>query len=74
VLADEPTGALDSATGQAVLEVLRSRVDAGAAGVLVTHESRYAGWADRIVFLRDGRIRDSTGSPLHPEQLLGEAR
>src|SRR5690349_21839507 len=52
VLADEPTGALDSATGQAVLEVLRARVDAGAAGVLVTHESRYAGWADRVVFLR----------------------
>ncbi|WP_203918466.1 ABC transporter ATP-binding protein [Rugosimonospora africana] len=74
VLADEPTGALDSATGQTVLEVLRARVDAGAAGILVTHESRYAGWADRIVFLRDGRIRDSTGARPRPEQLLGEPR
>jgi putative ABC transport system ATP-binding protein len=73
VLADEPTGALDSATGQAVLEVLRARVDAGAAGVLVTHESRYAGWADRIVFLRDGRVSDSTGGRSRPEQLLGES-
>jgi putative ABC transport system ATP-binding protein len=73
VLADEPTGALDSATGQAVLEVLRARGDAGAAGVLVTHESRYAGWADRIVFLRDGRVSDSTGGRSRPEQLLGES-
>jgi putative ABC transport system ATP-binding protein len=74
VLADEPTGALDSATGQAVLEILRARVDAGAAGILVTHESRYAGWADRIVFLRDGRVMDSTGGRSRPEELLGEPR
>ena len=42
VLADEPTGALDSQTGEAVLRLLRARVDAGAAGVLVTHEARHA--------------------------------
>ena len=58
VLADEPTGALDSVTGETVLELLRARVDAGAAGVLVTHEARHAGWADRVVFLRDGRLVD----------------
>ncbi len=58
VLADEPTGALDSVTGDAVLELLRARVDAGAAGLLVTHEARHAGWADRVVFLRDGRVVD----------------
>ncbi len=62
VLADEPTGALDSVTGEAVLELLRSRVDAGAGGVLVTHEARHAGWADRVVFLRDGLVVDSTDS------------
>lgn len=60
VLADEPTGALDSQTSLAVLQVLRARIDAGAAGVLVTHEARYAGWADRTVFLRDGRLVDAT--------------
>jgi putative ABC transport system ATP-binding protein len=71
VLADEPTGALDSRTSLAVLEVLRSRIDAGAAGVLVTHEPRYAGWADRTIFLRDGQLVDATGPRLVPEQLLG---
>lgn len=61
VLADEPTGALDSATGDAVLRLLRQRCDGdGAAVVLVTHEARYAGWADRVVFLRDGRVVDQT--------------
>ncbi|MFJ5233337.1 ABC transporter ATP-binding protein [Kitasatospora sp. NPDC088391] len=58
VLADEPTGALDSATGEAVLELLRSRCDAGAAAMMVTHDATHAAWADRVVFLRDGRIVD----------------
>ncbi len=43
-----------------MLKVLRERIDAGAAGVLVTHDSRHAAWADRIVFLRDGKIVDVT--------------
>ena len=60
VLADEPTGALDSETGDAVLALLRSRCDAGAAGILVTHEPRFAAWADRVVFLRDGSVVDVT--------------
>jgi putative ABC transport system ATP-binding protein len=60
VLADEPTGALDSETGDAVLALLRSRCDAGAAGILVTHEPRFAAWADRVVFLRDGSVVDTT--------------
>ena len=71
VLADEPTGALDSETGEAVLRVLRARVDGGAAGLLVTHEARHAAWADRVVFLRDGVVVDSTGDLTQPEQLLG---
>jgi putative ABC transport system ATP-binding protein len=70
VLADEPTGALDSQTGEAVLRLLRARVDAGAAGVLVTHEARHAGWADRVVFLRDGVIVDTSGPLSQPEDLL----
>jgi putative ABC transport system ATP-binding protein len=70
VLADEPTGALDSQTGETVLRLLRSRVDAGAAAVLVTHEARHAAWADRVVFLRDGVIVDTSGPLTQPEQLL----
>jgi putative ABC transport system ATP-binding protein len=70
VLADEPTGALDSVTGEAVLRLLRSKVDAGAAGVLVTHEARHAAWADRVIFLRDGSIVDISGPLAQPESLL----
>ncbi|WP_051723985.1 ABC transporter ATP-binding protein [Micromonospora chokoriensis] len=70
VLADEPTGALDSQTGEAVLHLLRRRIDAGAAGVLVTHEARHAGWADRVVFLRDGVLVDTTAPLGSAEQLL----
>ena len=73
VLADEPTGALDSVTGEAVMRVLRQRVDAGAAGLLVTHDARHAAWADRIVFLRDGVVVDSTGAAAGPDSLLHRA-
>jgi putative ABC transport system ATP-binding protein len=73
VLADEPTGALDSATGESVLALLRERCDRGAAGVLVTHEPRHAAWADRIVFLRDGRLVDSTNDNPGVESLLAPA-
>jgi len=70
ILADEPTGALDTATGEEVLKLLRARVDAGAAGLLVTHDARHAAWADRVVFLRDGRIVDESGRARGPEDLL----
>lgn len=72
VLADEPTGALDSATGESVLELLRQRADSGAAVVLVTHEARHAAWADRVVFLRDGRMVDNTGAD-QADSLLADA-
>jgi putative ABC transport system ATP-binding protein len=70
ILADEPTGALDTETGEEILQLLRARCDAGAAGVLVTHEARHAAWADRVVFLRDGRVVDETGAD--PVDLLTE--
>ncbi len=63
VLADEPTGALDSLTGESIMRVLRTRVDAGAAGLLVTHDAQHASWADRVVFLRDGEVVDETHGP-----------
>ncbi|MDO4243603.1 MAG: ABC transporter ATP-binding protein [Actinomyces sp.] len=56
LLADEPTGSLDSVAGSEVMSVLRQRADDGAAVMLVTHEPRFAAWADRTVFLRDGRM------------------
>ena len=62
ILADEPTGALDTETGEEILRLLRARCDAGAAGVLVTHEARHAAWADRVVFLRDGVVVDESGA------------
>ncbi|MEV0610222.1 ABC transporter ATP-binding protein [Polymorphospora rubra] len=61
MLADEPTGALDSATAEAVMQVLRARIDAGAAGILVTHEAKVAEWADRVIVLSDGLIADPSG-------------
>lgn len=69
VLADEPTGALDSVIGDGVLAVLHQRAEEGAAVVLVTHDARHASWADRIVFLRDGRVVDEM-TPSTPEALL----
>jgi putative ABC transport system ATP-binding protein len=60
LLADEPTGALDSLSGETVLRLLRRQCDAGCAAVLVTHDVRHAAWADRVVFLRDGRMVDQT--------------
>ncbi|WP_110181031.1 ABC transporter ATP-binding protein [Nocardioides solisilvae] len=64
ILADEPTGALDTSTGEQILRLLRERCDAGAAGVLVTHEARHAAWADRVVFLRDGVVVDEADAGL----------
>ena len=69
ILADEPTGALDTDTGEEILRLLRSRCDAGAAGVLVTHEARHAAWADRVVFIRDGLVVDESGAD-SAEELL----
>ncbi len=73
VLADEPTGALDSETGEQVLALLRARCEAGAAALLVTHEARHAGWADRVVFLRDGAVVDETAPMTSPDSLLAGA-
>ncbi len=56
VLADEPTGNLDSATGEGILELLRTTADRGQTIVMVTHDARTAEYADRVVRLADGRI------------------
>jgi putative ABC transport system ATP-binding protein len=63
LLADEPTGALDSVNGEAVMRLLRTACQRGVAGVVVTHDAQLASWAERVVFLRDGRVVDQTSSP-----------
>jgi putative ABC transport system ATP-binding protein len=70
LLADEPTGALDSVNGEGVMRLLRAATHRGVAGVIVTHEAYLASWADRVVFLRDGRVVDQTVSPPGPDSLL----
>jgi len=62
LLADEPTGALDSVNSEAVMRLVRDACHRGVAGVVVTHDAQLASWADRIVFLRDGRVVDQTPS------------
>ena len=73
LLADEPTGALDSVNGEAVMRLLRAATQGGVAGVVVTHEAQLASWADRVVFLRDGHVIDQTVAPPGPESLLAAA-
>lgn len=70
VLADEPSGALDSANGEAVMRMILGACRRGVAAVMVTHDAQLASWADRVVFLRDGRIVDQTEPPPSPEALL----
>jgi putative ABC transport system ATP-binding protein len=74
LLADEPTGALDSVTGEAVMRLILAACKRGLAAVVVTHDAQLASWADRVVFLRDGRVIDRTVPPPGPESLLGADR
>jgi putative ABC transport system ATP-binding protein len=70
LLADEPSGALDSTNGDAVIRLIRTACNRGVAGVIVTHDAQLASWADRVVFLRDGRVVDQTVPAAGPESLL----
>jgi putative ABC transport system ATP-binding protein len=70
LLADEPTGALDSVNAEAVMRLLLAVCRRGVGGLVVTHDPQLASCADRVVFLRDGRIIDQTRTPPGPESLL----
>jgi putative ABC transport system ATP-binding protein len=71
LLADEPSGALDSVNAQAVMRLLHAACkDVGMTAVVVTHDAQLASWADRVVFLRDGRVTDQTAPAPGPESLL----
>jgi putative ABC transport system ATP-binding protein len=63
VLADEPTGALDSAGGEEVMELFRRLHRDGQSILLVTHDDGVAAAADRIVEMRDGKVHDG-GEPV----------
>jgi putative ABC transport system ATP-binding protein len=71
VLADEPSGALDSVNGEAVMRLLHGACkDGGMTAIVVTHDAQLASWADRVIFIRDGRITDQTAPAAGPESLL----
>jgi putative ABC transport system ATP-binding protein len=70
LLADEPSGALDSTNGEAVMRLIHAACKRGLAAVVVTHDAQLASWADRVVFLRDGRVTDQTTPAPGPESLL----
>jgi len=70
LLADEPSGALDSVNAEEVMRLLHEACKRGVATVVVTHDAQLASWADRVVFLRDGVIVDQTAPPPGPESLL----
>ena len=76
LLADEPSGALDSVNAEDVMRLLHDACKRGVAAVVVTHDAQLAAWADRIVLLRDGRMTGHTTRPPGPESLLmpGETR
>jgi putative ABC transport system ATP-binding protein len=70
LLADEPSGALDSVNGESVMRMILAACHGGVAAVVVTHDAKLASWADRVVFLRDGKAVDETLPPVSPEELL----
>ncbi|HEV2375396.1 MAG TPA: ABC transporter ATP-binding protein [Streptosporangiaceae bacterium] len=70
LLADEPSGALDSVNAEEVMRLLHEACKQGVAAVVVTHDAQLASWAEKVVFLRDGRVVDQTAPPAGPESLF----
>ena len=76
ILADEPTGALDSRTGREVLGILRSLHEAGNTVVLITHDNSIAATAERVIRLEDGRVTfdgaaNDPASGVHRDEVAG---
>ena len=74
LLADEPSGALDSTNAESVMRLILAACKRGLAAVVVTHDAQLASWADRVIFLRDGRIVDQTLPVEGPETFLADVR
>ena len=72
LLADEPSGALDSTNAESVMRLILAACHRGLAAVVVTHDAQLASWADRVVFLRDGRVVDQTLPLEGPEAVLAD--
>jgi putative ABC transport system ATP-binding protein len=70
LLADEPSGALDSTNAEGVMRLILAACHRGMAAVVVTHDAQLASWADRVIFLRDGRVVDQTLPVESPEAAL----
>ncbi|HEV2450622.1 MAG TPA: ABC transporter ATP-binding protein [Streptosporangiaceae bacterium] len=71
LLADEPSGALDTVNRDAIMRLVHDACKRGGmAAVVVTHDAQLASWADRVVFLRDGRVTDQTAPAPDPQPLL----
>ena len=70
LLADEPTGALDSVNAAAVMQLMLTISRRGVAGVVVTHDAQLASCTDRVVFLRDGQVIDQAQASSGPGSLL----
>ncbi len=73
LLADEPSGALDSENGEAVMRLVLAACRRGVAAVIVTHDAQLASWADRVVFIRDGQMVDQTSRAIGVESLLSRS-
>ena len=74
LLADEPSGALDSANAGAVMRMIHTACTRGLAAVVVTHNAHLAAWADRVVQITDSLVVGQTAPAPGPESLLGRAR
>jgi putative ABC transport system ATP-binding protein len=74
LLADEPSGSLDSANGEMVMQMIRAACRQGVAAVVVTHDAQLASWADRVVLVRDGRVIGDAEPPSGPGSPAGDAR
>jgi len=72
LLADEPSGALDSTSAESVMRLILAACHLGTTAVVVTHDAQLASWADRVVFLRDGRIVDQTLPVEDPNAVLAQ--
>ncbi len=74
LLADEPSGALDSANGEMVMQIIRAACRQGVAAVVVTHDAQLASWADRVVLVRDGRVVGDAEQQADPRPVIDDVR